>query len=195
MANIEVPASVRVWKIGQAAANVRATNNYQNNQGYTLFCQSNSRYLTWKKVPLGINLAFIDDATVRKTHFRLPDGRERDILSGESVAFGIGGGEAFLRYAHRDVGINLKWSQAPVYEWRIFGANNQTGTPIPQNSLVAIVNDKVEPAPDFFIHFGRPPGMADVGWTTSPGVWDSVLAFADKHKVQIAQGAIKLLAA
>jgi hypothetical protein len=193
MANIDVPASVKVWKIGQAAANVRSTNNYQNNKGYTLFCQSNGRYLTWKKVPLGINLAFIDDATVRKTHFRLPDGRERDILSGEFVAFGIGGGEAFLRYTHRDVGINLKWNQEPVYEWRIFGANSQLGTPIPQNSLVAIVNDKVEPKPDFFIRYGRPPGMADVGWTTSPGFWDSVLASADKHKAKIAQEAIALL--
>jgi hypothetical protein len=55
------------------------------------------------------------------------------------------------------------------------------------------VNDKVEPALDFLIYFERPPGMADIGWTTSPGFWDSVVAFADKHKADLAKGAIALL--
>jgi hypothetical protein len=193
MSNIEVPESVKVWKIGDGSANVRSWNNYTNNQGYNLFCQSSGQFFTYMKVPLGINLGYTSDPSVRKTHFRLPDGMERDILSGESVAFGIGGGEAFLRYAHRDVGINLKWNQEPVFEWRIFGSNNQVGTPIAESSLVAIVNDKVEPKPDFLIYFGRPPGMADVGWTTSPGFWDHVMNFADKHKAEIAQALIASL--
>lgn len=192
---IEVPEGVKVWKIGRDSANIMSWNNYTDNQGYNLFCQSNGRYLTWKKVPIGINLDYTDDSNVNKTHFRLPDGTEREILSGESVAFGIGGGEAFLHYAHRDVGINLEWSANPVFEWRIFGANNQIGTPIQENSLVAIVNDKVEPSPDFLIYFERPPGMADIGWTTSPGFWDQVTGFLDKHKVELAQAAIEALKA
>lgn len=191
MSNIEVPASVKTWKIGTGSANVRSWNNYQNNQGYNLFCNTNGKYLTWGKVPLGINLVYVSDPNVQKTHFRLPDGQERDILSGEQVAFGIGGGEAFLRYASQSTGINLKWSSAPVFEWRIFGGD--IGKPIAENSVVALVNDKVSPAPDFLIYFERPPGMADVGWTTSPGVWDSILAVADKHKVEIAKAAIALL--
>lgn len=190
---IEVPEGVKVWKIGRDSANVGSWNNYTDNQGYNLFCQSNGQYLTWVKVPIGINLGYTSNPNVFKTHFRLPDGAEREILSGESVAFGIGGSPAFLRYAHRTAGINLEWSNAPVFEWRIFGSNNQLGTPIQENSLVAIVNDKVEPSPDFLIHFGRPPGMADIGWTTSPGFWDSITGFLDKNKVDIAKGAIALL--
>ncbi|MCP9495644.1 MAG: hypothetical protein MSG64_14455 [Pyrinomonadaceae bacterium MAG19_C2-C3] len=190
MSNIEIPESVRQWKIGSGSANIRSWNNYQNNQGYNLFCQNNAKYLTWKEVPLGINLAFTGDASLKKTHFRLPDGGERDILSGESIAFGIGGGKAFLRYAHRDVGINLEWSANPVFEWRIFGSNNQTGTPIAENSSVAIVNDKVKPSPDFFIFLERPPGMADVGWTTSPGFMNSILNAVDRHKVEIAKAVL-----
>jgi hypothetical protein len=193
MTNIEIPESVKQWKIGTGSANVRSQNSYTNNSGYNLFCQKNGKFLTWKQVPLGINLDFTDDASLKKTHFRLPDGSERDILSGELVAFGIGGGEAFLRYAHRNVGINLEWDRNPVFQWRIFGANGQLGTPIAQNSLVAIVNVKVEPSPDFFILLDRPRGMADVGWTTSPEFWNNAFNTLDKHKVEIAKGAIALL--
>src|SRR5262245_26145363 len=174
MTNIEIPESVKQWKIGTGSANVRSQNRYTTNSGYNLFCQKNGKFLTYKEVPLGINLGFTADASIKKTHFRLPDGREREILSGELVALGIGGGDAFLRYAHRDVGINLKWSNDPVFEWRIFGANGQLGAPVAQNSLVAIVNVKVEPSPDFFVFLERPPGIADVGWTTSPNFWNDV---------------------
>lgn len=193
MSNLEIPESVRIWKIGKDAANIQSWNNYTDNQGYNLFCKTNGEYLTWEKVPIGINLGYTSDPNVNKTHFRLPDGAEREILSGEPVAFGIGLGEAFLKYASRDAGINLTWSKNPVFEWKIFGSNNQVGTPIPENTFVAIVNESVKPTPDFFIHFGRPPGMADVGWTTSPGFWDSALAFADKHKIEIAKAVIGAL--
>jgi hypothetical protein len=177
MASIDVPGAVRVWKIGVDSANVLSWNNYTNNQGYHLFCITNGKYLTWEKVPLGVNLGF-KAAGDNKTHFRLPDEREREILSGESVAFGIGGKPAFLHYAERTVGINLEWSERPIYEWRIFSPNGELGQPIPENTPIALLNDKVKPEPDFFIHFDRPPGMADVGWTTSRGFWDQVTTTA-----------------
>lgn len=149
--------------------NVASWNNYTDNNGAYLFCQTNEKYLTWKKVPIGINLDYIPDSNVFKTHFRLPDGSKRDILSGESVALGIGMGEAFLHYAHRTLGINLEWSESPVFEWRLFGGT--PGTPIAYDSPIAIVNDKVEPEADFLINFSRPPVMADIGWPTSPEFW------------------------
>jgi hypothetical protein len=187
MSNLEIPEAVKMWKLGGKAGNIRSQNNYTDNSGYNLFCQSNNKYLTWKKVPLGINLDFIGDAAVKKTHFRLPDGQERDIQSGELVAFGIGGGEAFLRYATRTVGINLEWLTNPVFEWRIFGANGQAGTPIGADSPVAIANIKVQPSPDFMIYFDRPPGMADVGWTSSPQFWNSVANLAVKTGIEVAK--------
>lgn len=190
MSNIEIPEGVKMWKIGRDSANIRSWNSYVDNQGYALHCKKNGKYLTWQKAPIGINLGWTPGSGSNKIHFRLPDGSERDILSGEPVAFGIGGGEAFLKYASRDAGINLTWSAQPVFEWKIFGSNNQTGTPIQENTFVAIVNETVKPNPDFFVFFERPPGMADVGWTTSPGFWDSAVAFLDKHKVDIAKAAI-----
>lgn len=194
MSNINVPENVKIWKLGGKAGNISSQNSYSNNTGYNLFCQSNSKYLTWKKVPIGINLDYISDASVKKTHFRLPDGQEREILSGELVAFGIGGGEAFLSYAHRTLGINLEWKQNPVYQWRIFGSNSQLGTPIATDSLVAIVNDKVEPQPDFMIYLDRPRGMADVGWTTSPEFFNKIGNAAEKIAIEAAKKAVMALA-
>ena len=195
MANLEIPEKVKIWKLGGKTGNIVSQNNYSDNTGYNLFCQSNNRYLTWKKVPVGINLDFVSDAAVKKTHFRLPDGQVREIKSGELVAFGIGGGEAFLKYAHRTLGINLEWKQEPIYQWRIFGANSQLGTPIAADSPVAVVNDKVEPSPDFLIYFDRPPGMADVGWTTSPDFFNKIVSAAEKVAIEAAKTGLKSLLA
>ena len=53
MANIVVPETVRVWKIGVDQANVQSWNNYTNNQGYNLFCTTNGKFLTWVDVNFG----------------------------------------------------------------------------------------------------------------------------------------------
>jgi hypothetical protein len=171
---------------------VSSWNSYTNNQGLQLLCLTNGKYLTWAKVPVGINLGFKDQGD-NKTHFRLPDKQEREILSGEPVALGIGGKPAFLRYQRRDVGINLAYANNPHYQWRIFGADREIGKPIPENTPVALLNDKVQPEPDFLIHFDRPPGMADVGWTTSPGFWEQVGSLVEKHAIDAARIAIKAL--
>ena len=44
---------------------------------------------------------------------------------------------------------------------------------MPTDGWIAILNEKVEPDPDFLIHFGRPG--ADIGWTTSPQWWETML--------------------
>jgi hypothetical protein len=195
MASIVVPDAVKVWKIGDnQAANVRSMNNYTANtpNGYNLFCTMNKMYATYVKDnnPLAVNLGFVARGD-RKTHFRLPDGQERDILSGELVALGIGGKPSFLAYEHQKVSINLAYKNNPVYEWRIFGAGNELGTPIRQNTQVALVNDKVEPHPDFLIHLKRPG--PDFGWTSSPSVWGVIFDWALKAGVDLAIKAISAL--
>jgi hypothetical protein len=189
MATIVVPPEVKVWKIGDnQAANVRSMNNYTANtpNGYNLFCTMNGMFATYVKETAGVNLGY-KRAGDRKTHFRLPDGQERDIRSGELVALGIGGKPSFLRYAHRTVGINLEYVSNPVYEWRIFG-DGELGTPIRENTPVALVNDKVEPDPDFLIHYERPG--ADFGWTSTPSVWGTIFDWALKVVVELARKAI-----
>jgi hypothetical protein len=167
---VELPEAVLVWKIGVDAANVRSWNNYQDKQGYHLFCITNGKYLTYEKVSYGINLNFKDRGD-NKTHFRLPDGQEREILSGEHVAVGIGGSPSFLRYKAREWGINLDWSKEPVYEWQILTKDAEPGKPIPENTPVALLNVRVQPRADFLVNFNRTVG-SDIGWTTSPTFWD-----------------------
>ena len=188
----DVPESVRVWKIGVDQDTVRSWNNYKANQGYNLLCVTNGKFLTYQDVAMGINLAFKDSGD-NKTHFRLPDNQEREILSGEAVSLGIGGDPSFLYYKEQHFGINLAYSGKPEAEWRIFGADTELGKPIPQNTPIALLNDKVKPGADFLIKFQRPAGATDIGWTTSPGFWDQVGNFAEKHAVDAVKVVIAAL--
>jgi len=168
-----IPAEVLVWTFGCKPGNLRSQNQYSTanvGNGYSMHCRSNDQFLTYKKTNFGISLGY---KTVEecKTHFRLPDERERDILTGERVALGIGGGRAFLYYDERTVGINLDWSGPPKFEWLLLDETGEMGKPIPTGSLVAISNVKVEPQADYLIHHDRTAG-ADVGWTSSPSLLD-----------------------
>jgi hypothetical protein len=188
---MEIPESVLMWQFGGKPGNISSQNHYANYTGYNMFCRANNKYLTWKEVPLGINLDYITDPEIKRIHFRLPDNQEREILTGEPFALGIGGGEAFLGYHHRTVGINLEWYENPKdkYQWKMFGADGELRKPIASDSVVAISNQAVEPAPDFFIYLDRKvPGTADVGWTTSPEFWDQVLDEAQKVGVTAVKG-------
>jgi hypothetical protein len=176
----DIPENVVVWQFGGKAGNVRSQNEYSTAElgnGYNMLCRTNNQYLTHQKTDVGINLGYTTNQNEHKIRFRLCDGQERDILTGERVALGIGGGDAFLRYAHRTVGINLEWAGDPVCEWLIFDATGEKGKPIPTGSWVAIINEKVEPAADFLVYLDRPGGednVAHVGWTTSPD-WKGML--------------------
>lgn len=173
-AKMEVPEAVKVWKLGGKDGNIKSQNSYSEGKGYNLYCETNSKYLTWEKMPNGINLNYTSNSNLKKIHIQTPDGKEREILSGELIGFAVGGSPAFLNYTHRTFGINLEWQKDPVYQWRIFGANTELGKPIPAGSMVAIANDKVEPAADFLVYVDRPPTMADVGWTTSPEFFNKI---------------------
>jgi hypothetical protein len=169
---IPLPPAVLTWQFGGKPGNLTAQNSYTPNSGYNMFCKTNRSYLTHERQALGINLGYTDDSRERKVHFRLPDGRQRAILTGEPVSFGIGGGDAFLYYKERTVGINLKWSGPPKPEWRIWGPTGEMGKPIPTGTLVALLNVNVKPTADFLVHLDRGPGVGDVGWTTSPNqIW------------------------
>jgi hypothetical protein len=165
---MEIPPAVVVWTFGNLPGNLTSVNNYQNNQGYSFKCEKNAKYLIWEKGQVSINLNFSDQPQT-KVHFHLPDKSEREILTGEPISLGIGGGESFLYYGHQTFGINLKWSTDPKDEWRIFGADGVAGQKIPTGSPVALINTKVDPQADFMIPMDRhTPRVVDIGWTSSP---------------------------
>lgn len=180
--SIEIPKEVVIWKFDGKTGNVKAQNKYTTNSGYNLFCSANKEFLTYGKEPMGINIVWAKNGADKKIHFMLPDKKDRDILTGEPVAFGIGGGDAFLYYASRPTGVNLKWASGPVFEWRIIGLDGKKGVPIKEGSSYAIVNVKVNPDPDFFIYLDRISGQADIGWTTSPNWPGKILANSNKYK-------------
>jgi hypothetical protein len=193
MTSTTIPNAVLQWQLAGKPGNIRSQNSYDNFTGYNLFSQSNNRYLTWVKQPLGFNLGYITDPAIKRIHFRLPDNQEREIRTGEIFALGIGGGEAFIRYETRSIGINLEWDEDPnkCHEWKIFGADGISGKPIPSGSRVAIVNQNVKPEASFFIYLDRqPPGVADVGWDTSPSFWDQVQNTAEKALVTAVKKAL-----
>ena len=70
MTSIDVPETVRVWKIGVDQANVRSWNNYTNNGGYNLFNMTNGRHLTWEEVK---HLELIWDTNLKEITRRILD--------------------------------------------------------------------------------------------------------------------------
>ncbi|MCF2505308.1 hypothetical protein L0663_18090 [Dyadobacter sp. CY107] len=166
-----IPNEVLVWEFSGKPGNLKSVKHYQSNQAYSMFCTTNKHYLTWGDQSIGINLVWQKEAKDKKIHFHLPDNTERDIKTGEKLAFAIGGGEAFLYYAERAFGINLKWQEDltnSMCQWRIFGKSGRAGEPIRPGEKYAIINENVKPEPDFLVYLDRIHGQADIGWTTSP---------------------------
>jgi hypothetical protein len=189
---LNIPNEVLVWKFGGKAGNVRAQNAYVTNGGYNLFCATNASYLTYEKQLVGVNLGYEKSGTEHKVWVQLPDGQERDLLTGELFALAIGGGESFLKYWERDNGINLAWTTTPYPEWRAFLAGGEPGQPIPTGAQVALVNTKVKPKQDFLIYLNRVPGEGDIGWTSSSNWWAEASPHL-KDVLEVTKAAIALL--
>ena len=165
---MEIPKEVIVWQFGGIKGNIRSENNYQNNKGYNLFCSTNKKNLIWKRGMVSINFDY-SSSPQYKFHLHLPDKRQREILTGETFALANGGGDPYLFYKERKIGINLNWGSKPSFEWRIFTASGKIGEPIPEGTFCALVNLKVSPKPDFLIFLEKHvPKEVDLGWTTSP---------------------------
>ncbi len=166
-------SKVLVWQFGGQSGNLRSQNQYSptnGGNGYNLLCTTNNQFLTYidgSQPPGSIDLDFTTNANLHKAHFRLLDGAEREIVTGEKVAFGMGGlPNAYLYYAERPISINLKFGSTVRDEWYIYDETGEKGRPIAMNARVALLNVNVEPDPDFLVYLDRPG--ADIGWTSSP---------------------------
>ncbi len=65
-----------------------------------------------------------------------------NVLYGEPVALKVrvGSDGNWLKYEHRDQGINLNWNKSPQYEWIIKGGTD--GQPVKAGDTIAIVSTK-----------------------------------------------------
>jgi hypothetical protein len=99
------------------------------------------------------------------------------VTYGEPVALRVKGG-GYLKYSKRTVGINLAWSNTPVYEWRIAGGT--PGQTVSLDAPFALLNDVEH---DALIYGSRPAGinlvwLKDYGKSTLNRVLGQVYTYA-----------------
>jgi len=147
------------------------------------------KFLQYESQTWGINLGWTDDAApdtgrrVARWFFMRKGTSERPIRYGETIAIAYENRERFIRYQKRDVGINLNWSDRPVYEWQILGGKQDDA--VETQKWVAIVNLEAAVGGEPFIYFDRTRG-GDIGWPSSStwgeqlkgAAWDEVKQMA-----------------
>jgi hypothetical protein len=143
-------------------------------RNYTLKSRVPDRFLQYEEQTWGINLGWTDDDSaqtakrVARWFFTRREGTGGPVRYGETIALANGKGRSFLYHKGRPRGINLDWSNPPVFEWRILGGN--PGSPVRRGAYVAILNVTIE---EFFVYFDRDLG-GNVGWSDSRR-WGDIL--------------------
>jgi hypothetical protein len=96
-----------------------------------------NRYIRYGEQDNGINLVWTNTLS-REMFFRNEGSQGEPVAYGHWVAIAIADG-GYLRYKVRSRGINLSWSDDPVYEWKLTGGT--TGSTIPyQDNQFALLN-------------------------------------------------------
>jgi hypothetical protein len=136
-------------------------------QRFLLKNSTNRHFLQYKKQGTfgGINLGFSDNAepstAAKVVHWEIVNRQRTPVKYGEPVAIRCRDG--YLRYGSRTVGINLDWSDNPVFEWRLLGGRQ--GTPVRTGQWLSIFNMHAQPG-EPLIYFKREVG-GNIGWPSS----------------------------
>jgi len=123
---------------------------------------------TWQ----GINLGWTDNASVKTSvkraqwFFARRSKGNAPLRYGEPIAIGIGQGRPYIRYAHRNNGINLDWSKEPVYEWIILGG--KSGEYVKKGKDWVTLYNLTHRQPLIYFHRGKGQG-GSIGWPDSRG--------------------------
>ncbi len=142
------------------------------------------RYLQWEHQTWGINLGWTDDesaATARRVTrwFFTRSDTTHPLRYGDKVAFGYGEDPSYIRYAERTFGINLEWSSAPRYEWKLLGGKK--GQVVKTGDRLSVYNTVTKQP---LIYFDRTVG-GDIGWPNSKTwgdqIYDKVMKFIKDH--------------
>jgi hypothetical protein len=150
-------------------------------KSYLLHNQTNHHYLQYKGQPwCAINLGFSDDASAgtaaKVVQWQFLNQKGTPVCYGEPVA--IRCKDDYLYYGHRDCGINLKWSDGPNFQWRLFGG--KPGTRVRTRDFLCIWNmhgDVGEPMVWFERKFPQLGG--NVGWPSSKTLTEIALRWAE----------------
>ncbi len=170
------PDNLKQWTFGGGtkgtALRQKERFDVHPDRNYTLKSRDPRKFLQHEKQRAGINLGWTDDAEpstaakVRRWFLNRREGSSEPITYGEPVALGNGGSPSYIRYKTRSMGINLDWSDAPIFEWRLMGG--KVGSPVKTGEYLGIYNDASK---EFLIYFDRTAG-GDIGWPSSQTWWD-----------------------
>jgi hypothetical protein len=158
-------------------------------RNYDLKNKKVRKFLQHEVQDVGINLGWTDDAEpatakkVARWFFTRKGGGNQPLAYGEIVAIGVGKKPSFIRNKERAIGVDLDWSDTPVFEWILGGGK---AGPINPNEYLAIYNQK---AGEFFTFFDRTAG-ADIGWPSSK-TWGKQLS--EKVIEEVKKEAVKAL--
>src|SRR5262245_60471478 len=127
----EVAEGYKQWMIGATKPRgpvlLKATFGQHPERNYNLKNKNIRRYLQHEKQIWGINLGWTDDGRnetgnkVARWFFVRNKTNALPLRFGETIALGNGETPSFIRYEQRAVGINLGWSDTPVFEWKLLG--------------------------------------------------------------------------
>jgi hypothetical protein len=151
----DMPAAAKDWKLLGSGSQVTS------GTGYCFQNQSIDQSIRYgKRGSLGgINLVWDKKADLKNAHFESESG-SGSIKYGEKLALKIDNdSKPYVRYDHRDIGVNLNWSNTPVFEWVIVGGKE--GDPVKVGESFALVN-KVEK--DFLIYAKRGGEAINLRW-------------------------------
>lgn len=113
--------------------------------------------VTYGKRDMGINLVWSRSRDLNTV--KIENQTTTTIKTGELVAIRVEGG-GYLKYESRKWGINLVWSDTPVYEWELKSRDSQ-GSSLKANTPISIYNRKVN---DAMIYCRRPGRVINLGW-------------------------------
>jgi hypothetical protein len=136
-------------------------------RNYNLKNSRTRKFLQWEHQTWGVNVGWTGNAEpataskVARWFLSRNGASSTPVRYGEPVALGYGTSPSFLRYEEREVGINLGWTNTPVFEWKLLGGHRNE--PVSSGDWLAIFNEK---AGDCLIYFDRTVG-GDIGWPSS----------------------------
>jgi hypothetical protein len=152
---------------------------------YLLKNDVNHHFLHYKhQIFCAVNVGFSDDAepstAARVVHWEFVGRNGGAVKYNEPAALRCKDG--YLRYSHRDCGINLAWSDSPVLEWRLYGG--RAGAPVRTQERFCIFNEHGEHG-EPLIYFRRELG-GNIGWPSSKTLLDQGFRWATDVAVKAA---------
>jgi hypothetical protein len=165
-------------------------------RNYNLKNKRIRKFLQYEEQTWGINLGWTDDAEpatatrVRRWFCARASGDTKPVRYGETIALGYGIKPSFIHRTHRDVGIDLDWSETPVFEWKLLGG--KIGQEVATGQWLAVYNTKGR---ECLLHYNRALG-GDIGWPSSQSFFEQledVLADAVKNHWKEALAALLAL--